>query len=292
MTKFAGDGRKVRVVGQSLVDLMEREKCVTFNDKLRCEGINNRDYLPVFDGMRLRIDTSRTLGKRRSSLAEAHADVKTADGNLVRVFCVAMTSRKNCQIKKTSNTTAAEARNVMIETTMAGVVSKGLNGLVEYLMVATLSRHIVSRRSRVFPLENVSVRKVKVMKADKNRLVPATRRQRGTPVLWRSLSAAWRVNGLRRVPGVRAFSFCVVGSIGARDVLLWCPSSVRRQQNSYEEGALNDIVFQRCPESEEFAAAVDRLEKEKTAKTNDLLSVLGCESSAHRSTTKKTTRSS
>ena len=39
---------------------------------------------------------------------------------------------------------------------------------------------------------------------------------------------------------------------------------------------LNDIVFQFCQESEqEFAAAVELLAKEKTAKTNDILSVLG-----------------
>ena len=40
--------------------------------------------------------------------------------------------------------------------------------------------------------------------------------------------------------------------------------------------ALNNVVFQHCHEIEqEFAAAVESLEKEKTAKTNDLLSVQG-----------------
>ena len=56
--------------------------------------------------------------------------------------------------------------------------------------------------------------------------------------------------------------------------------------------ALNDIVFQGCYESEEFAAAVERLEKEKTAKTNDLLSVLGCGAIGSPVTTKRTSCSS
>ena len=169
-TKIASEGLKGRVVEQSLADLMESEKYVNYNVKLRCEDVNNRDCLMVFHGMRLTNDKYRSLIKKWASLVEAHADVKTADGHLIRMFCIAMTSRKKGQIKKTSYAQQLQKkkiRNVMIKTMTQEAVSKDLNGLVEYLKDATLSRHIVSRCSRIFPLENVYVRKVKILKANK-----------------------------------------------------------------------------------------------------------------------------
>ena len=79
---------------------MESEKCATNSVKLRCEDVNNRDCLTVIHTMRLTNDTYRSLIKSWASLAEAHEDVKTADGHMVRMFCVAMTSLKMSQIKK------------------------------------------------------------------------------------------------------------------------------------------------------------------------------------------------
>ena len=80
---------------------------------------------------------------------------------MVRVFCIGMTSRKMRPIKKTSHAQQLQKiRNIMTETTMADAVSKDLNGLVECFKDTTLLRHIDSRCSQVFPLENVSVGKV------------------------------------------------------------------------------------------------------------------------------------
>ena len=90
----------------------------------------------------------RTLIKRAAELAEAHADVKTADGHMVRKFFNGTTSRKDEQIKKTSSSQLLQkTRNVTTEAVTADAVSKDLNGLVEYLKDVTLSRHIDSRFS-------------------------------------------------------------------------------------------------------------------------------------------------
>ena len=82
---------------------MESEKHVTFSVK-RCEGVNNCDCLPVIHRRRLENDAYRSLIKRWASLAEGHVDVKTADGHLIRISCIAMASRKMSQFKKTSFT--------------------------------------------------------------------------------------------------------------------------------------------------------------------------------------------
>ena len=101
VTKIAGDRRKGCVVEQSLADLMENEKYVNYNVKLRCEDVNSRDCLMVFHMMRLTNDKYRTLAKKRASLVEAHADVKTADGHKNKEFYIGK-SRKKRLIKKTN----------------------------------------------------------------------------------------------------------------------------------------------------------------------------------------------
>ena len=73
--------RNCRVLDPSLDDLMESDKCVTYSVELRCDGITNRDCLKAFHGTRLTIDTYLSLIKKRASLVQAHADVKTAEGH-------------------------------------------------------------------------------------------------------------------------------------------------------------------------------------------------------------------
>ena len=87
-TKTAGECPKDRVVEQSHADLTGSDKRVTHSVNLWCDGITNRDCLTVFDGMRPANDTYRTLFKRWASLGDAHGDVKTADGNMIRMICI------------------------------------------------------------------------------------------------------------------------------------------------------------------------------------------------------------
>ena len=98
-TKVASDGHVGHVVEPSVADPMESDKCVTYSLKLRCDDINNRDCLPVIHWMRLTNDKNQTLIKKWASLADSHADDKTADGHMVWMFFVAMTSLKMSQIK-------------------------------------------------------------------------------------------------------------------------------------------------------------------------------------------------
>ena len=167
VTKFASECRKGRVVEQSIADPMESEIYVNHGVKLRSGDIHNGDCLRVFHRMRLTNDKYRTLAKKRASLVDEHGDVKTADGHLIRMFCIAMTSRKNGQFKKTSYTQQLQKiRNVMIKTMTAEAVSKDLNALVVFLTDAHC-RCTSSRCSRIFPLGNVYFRKDRATKANK-----------------------------------------------------------------------------------------------------------------------------
>ena len=169
-TKIASEGLKGRVVEQSLADLLEHERYVNYNVKLRCEDVNGRDCLMVFHGMRLTNDKLRSLVKKWATLIETYTDVKTTDGHLIRLFCIGMTARKKNQIKKTSyakHIQKKKIRAVMQKTMAQEAAKRDINELVDYLKDATLSKAIVSRCARIYPLENVYVRKVKILKANK-----------------------------------------------------------------------------------------------------------------------------
>ena len=113
--KIASDGRKGCVDEQILVDLMEREKCVDYSVQLRWDDVNNRDCLTVIHGRRTANDKYRWLIKKWASLAEAHRDVETVDGHIVRLFCVAIMSRKKRLIKTNYAQQLLKIQSVTIE---------------------------------------------------------------------------------------------------------------------------------------------------------------------------------
>ena len=53
-----------------------------------------------FYGMNLTTDKLRSMVKKWQTLIEAHVDVKTTDGYLLRVFCIGFTQKQQHSTKK------------------------------------------------------------------------------------------------------------------------------------------------------------------------------------------------
>ena len=60
-----------------------------------------RDCCHVLQGMDFTTDKLRSLVRKWQTLIEAHVDVKTTDGYLLRLFCISFTMKRPGQIKKT-----------------------------------------------------------------------------------------------------------------------------------------------------------------------------------------------
>lgn len=69
--------------------------------KLICEDVQGKNCLTNFYGMNLTTDKLRSMVKKWQTLIEAHADVKTTDGYLLRCFCLGFTQKQPYQSKKT-----------------------------------------------------------------------------------------------------------------------------------------------------------------------------------------------
>ena len=63
-----------------------------------------------FYGMNLTTDKLRSMVKKWQTLIEAHADVKTTDGYLLRLFCIGFTQKQQQQNSKTCYAQAQQVR--------------------------------------------------------------------------------------------------------------------------------------------------------------------------------------
>jgi small subunit ribosomal protein S3Ae len=94
------------------------------NIKLQIEEIKDHDCYTGFYGMTTTRDKICQLVKKWQSLIEAFVQVKTADGYLLRLFCIGFTQRRRRQVKATcyaKNSQIKTIRKKMMESMIAEV---------------------------------------------------------------------------------------------------------------------------------------------------------------------------
>jgi small subunit ribosomal protein S3Ae len=120
--------------------------------------------------MDLTSDKLRSLVKKWHSLIEAFTDVKTSDGYVVRVFVIGFTKRRPNQVRKTSYAQSAQVRAIrkkMIDIVQREASSVDLNDLVSKLIPEIIGKEIEKVAEGVYPLQNVLIRKVKMLRSPK-----------------------------------------------------------------------------------------------------------------------------
>ncbi|XP_003385841.1 PREDICTED: 40S ribosomal protein S3a-like [Amphimedon queenslandica] len=167
--KLASDGLKGRVFEVSLADLQNDE--VAFRKfRLIAEDISGKNVLTNFHGMTLTTDKLKSLVKKWQTLIEAIVDAKTTDGYLLRVFCIGFTRKQPNQIKKTAYAKASQCREIrkrMVEMMKAEISGVDLKEVVTKLIPDSIGRDIEKKCQAIFPLHDVLIRKVKVLKKPK-----------------------------------------------------------------------------------------------------------------------------
>merc|ERR1712212_974894 len=144
-TKIASEGLKSRVFEVSLADLQNEADAERSFRKFRliAEEVQGKNVLCNFHGFSLTTDKMRSMVKKWQTCIEGNTDVKTTDGYLLRVFCVAFTEKMASQTKKTAYAQHTQVKK-LIPDTMADDIRKACNS--------------------IYPLKDVHIRKVKVLK--------------------------------------------------------------------------------------------------------------------------------
>uniref|UniRef100_A0A803PHN5 Small ribosomal subunit protein eS1 n=1 Tax=Cannabis sativa TaxID=3483 RepID=A0A803PHN5_CANSA len=169
-TKIASEGLKHRVFEVSLADLQKDEDHAYRKIRLRAEDVQGKNVLTNFWGMDFTTDKLRSLVRKWQTLIEAHVDVKTTDNYTLRMFCIAFTKRRANQVKRTCYAQSSQIRQIrrkMREIMINQATSCDLKDLVNKFIPEMIGREIEKATSSIYPLQNVFIRKVKILKAPK-----------------------------------------------------------------------------------------------------------------------------
>jgi small subunit ribosomal protein S3Ae len=195
-TKLAKDALKGRVFEAFHADLNKADEIDIFRKfKLKCEDVQGADCWTNFHGMSITTDKLRSLVRKWQSLIEAHTEVKTTDGYVLRMFCIGFTKKARNTVKKTAYAQAHKIRLIrkkMVDVMRRQCSEVDLRTVVMRLQADTIGNQITTECKSIFQLRDVLIRKVKVVKAPKmeaakllefyNETAPVVAEAAGVPV--------------------------------------------------------------------------------------------------------------
>lgn len=170
-TKIASEGLKGRVFEVSLADLNGGDEAQAYRKiKLICEDVQGNDVFTNFHGMDMTRDKLCSLIRKWQTLIEAFVDIRTTDGYYLRVFTIGFTKKQSNQgPKSTCYAQSGQIRSIrqkMFEIIKDEASKCDLKELVQKFisMPESIPHEIEKRCQSIFPLQNVFIRKVKVLK--------------------------------------------------------------------------------------------------------------------------------
>jgi len=169
-TKIASEGLKGRIVEVSLADLQKDEDQAHRKFKLRIDDVHGAQCLTNFHGMDLTRDKLSSLVRKWQSLIDAQVEVKTTDGYHLRMFAIGFTKKRPNQLKKTCYAQTAQIKQIrkkMVDIMTREASGVDLKDLVNKFIPESIGKQIERDCQGIFPLQNVFVRKVKVLKTPK-----------------------------------------------------------------------------------------------------------------------------
>merc|ERR1711998_749747 len=123
-----------------------------------------------FHGMDFTRDKLCSLIKKWHTMIEAWVDVKTTDGYVLRMFCIGFTKKRQNQLKKTCYANSSQQK--LIRKKMRDLMTKhastvDLKELVNKFIPEVIGKEIDKACHGVYPMQNVHIRKVKMLKKPK-----------------------------------------------------------------------------------------------------------------------------
>ncbi|GAV52612.1 hypothetical protein ZYGR_0AG06030 [Zygosaccharomyces rouxii] len=168
--RSASDTLKGRVVEACLADLQGSEDHSFRKIKLRVDEVQGKNLLTNIHGMDFTTDKYRSMVRKWQTLIEAQVTVKTADEYVIRVFAIAFTRKQPNQVKKTCYAQSSHIRairKVFSEILTREVQNSTLAQFTSKLIPEVINKEMENATKDIFPLQNVHVRKVKLLKQPK-----------------------------------------------------------------------------------------------------------------------------
>jgi len=180
-TKLSKDSLLGRVCEVSYADIKEDQTGFAYKKiKMQVEEVKGSALYTSFYGLNIIKEKLYQFLRKRMSLIDVVADVRTADGYILRVLITTFTARKQNQAKintyaKTSQVRAI--RKAFVKYIARRASKSNIADLAQNIISDDVSQKLLEKGKKIFPLSHVMVRKVKVLKKSKidvNKLVSET----------------------------------------------------------------------------------------------------------------------
>lgn len=178
------DGLKGRIAEFNLADLALKNEDTHKKIKLEVLDITGRSCLTDFNGLGLTRDKMNHLVRKRHSLINAQADVRTADGYVVRVFVIGFTKECKDQVRVFSYAQTAQIKKIrkkIVNLLTASIAAGSLKDFVNLLVSDKLENDIKSACQSVYPLDPVHIFKVKMIRKPKTDFTKLMELHEGAP---------------------------------------------------------------------------------------------------------------
>jgi len=169
-TKIASEQLLGRICEANLGDLNQDADQGFRKIQLEILDTQGRNCLTDFYGMDMTRDKLCSLIRKWQTLIEAQAEVKTADGYILRLFCIAFTKRQPNSTKSNCYARASQIKRIrakMVEIMQAEAAKVQLRDLVKRFIAESIGKEIERQGSNVYPLKDVYIRKAKLIKKPK-----------------------------------------------------------------------------------------------------------------------------
>jgi len=148
--------------------------------KMQVEEVKGSSLYTSFYGISIIKEKLYNYLRKRMSLIDVVADIKTQDGYILRVLITTFTARKPNQLK--SNTYAKHSqvraiRKAFVKYIARRASSNTISDFAQNVINDDVSQKLLEKGKKIYPLSHVMVRKVKVLKKSKidvNKLVTET----------------------------------------------------------------------------------------------------------------------
>jgi len=150
----------------SLADIKNSEDSSSKKLIFRCYDYDTKNCLTGFHGMEISRDKFCSFIRKWQTMIEVNSDIKTKDGFFLRIFVVAFSRKRKNQSKKSSYIKTSQIRTIrrkMVEIITRECTTCNLKDLIPKIISEKLVDEIGFHGSKIFPLRNVVIRKIKVL---------------------------------------------------------------------------------------------------------------------------------
>ncbi|CAD8162089.1 unnamed protein product [Paramecium octaurelia] len=170
-TVVATEAIKGRVVEASLADLQGQSDQMAWRKvKLIIDDVEGTRCRTSFYGLDSTKDKIFGMIKKRQTLIETQVEARSQDGYILRIFVIAFTKSIKNQQRKTTYAQRSQIKDIrkkIVEIVLKEVSKKSITQLLGFFNQESLAKEIGKATRTIFPLQNITLRKVKLVKRPK-----------------------------------------------------------------------------------------------------------------------------